>query len=125
MKKFILFTLMALMTVCFSIKPVIAGGYADRLMEKQYRQALNKGCENIRAKNPAAAAALGLLPGGGSFYTGEIALGVADLLLWPFSAIWDMPLAYVRAKQINKEETILYCEAEAEAENKDKVKEKL
>ncbi len=89
---------------------VFAKDYAERLMEKKYRKALTVGCEHVKVKNPATAAILGLLPGGGSFYTGEIGLGIADLLLWPFSPIWDAPLAYSRAKEINMEETIFSCE---------------
>ena len=38
----------------------------------------------IEDKAPAAGAALGLLPGGGSFYAREPVFGVVTLLTWPF-----------------------------------------
>lgn len=43
----------------------------------------------IKEKNPSVGAALGILPGGGSFYAGEIGLGIVNLILWPFSVCWD------------------------------------
>jgi len=43
----------------------------------------------VKDKDPGTAAALGILPGGGSFYTGNIGLGVVNLLLWPASILWD------------------------------------
>lgn len=91
--------------------PCFARDYADILLERKYRDALDAGCKPIDSKSPAAAALWGLLPGGGSFYTGQTALGIIDFLTWPFSPFWDMPLGYKKAKQINKEETILYCKA--------------
>lgn len=90
--------------------PIKAESYATMLVDKKYRAALNAGCDDIKRKNPATAVVLGILPGGGSFYTGEIGLGIADLLLWPFSVIWDMPLAGKKAREINASETVLNCE---------------
>jgi hypothetical protein len=84
--------------------------YGDLIQEKKYREALRVGCDDIKRKNTSTAVVLGLLPGGGSFYTGEIGLGIADLLLWPFSPIWDMPLAGKKAIEINMTETIMACE---------------
>lgn len=110
MKKFfVLFILLSFLTISSN---AYADAYADRIQAKKYRQALVKGCEPVVVKDPATAAALGLLPGGGSFYTGHFALGVVDLLTWPFSCIWDMPLAYKRAEKKNQEETIFTCELE-------------
>ncbi|WP_097460366.1 hypothetical protein [Mangrovitalea sediminis] len=43
----------------------------------------------VEKKNPTLAAGLGILPGGGSFYTGHIGLGILNLLLWPASVLWD------------------------------------
>ncbi|MCT4574778.1 MAG: hypothetical protein OIF36_02185 [Alphaproteobacteria bacterium] len=43
----------------------------------------------VQEKDPTAAAFLGLLPGGGSFYTRQYGYGVANLLLWPLSILWD------------------------------------
>ena len=57
----------------------------------------------VEDKDPCAAAALGVLPGCGSFYTRQYVLGVVDLLLWPASVIWDPFIAYNQAKVINYE----------------------
>lgn len=43
----------------------------------------------VEEKNVALAGFLGILPGGGSFYTEEYAFGVLNLLLWPASVLWD------------------------------------
>jgi len=110
MKKTIKFLMVtAILFSCTS--SVFAKNYAERIMEQKYRKALTMGCEHIEEKSPATAAILGLLPGGGSFYTGAMGLGVADVVLWPFgSTLWDSPLAWNRAKKINMEETIFNCE---------------
>lgn len=55
----------------------------------------------IQEKNPGAGAALGLLPGGGSFYGREYGFGVANLLLWPLSILWDPISGYDAARSIN------------------------
>lgn len=59
----------------------------------------------IKEKKPQAALWLGLLPGGGSWYTNQYALGFADLLLWPISAFWDGPNAMLSAYRRNYEAT--------------------
>jgi hypothetical protein len=53
-------------------------------------------------QNAGLAFGLGFLPGGGSFYTGSYVLGVVDLLLWPFSVIWDAPIAAAKASKSRK-----------------------
>lgn len=55
----------------------------------------------VEEKNPGAAAALGILPGGGSFYTGQYGLGVVDLLFWPVSILWDPINGYAAANVTN------------------------
>ena len=55
----------------------------------------------IQEKSPGAGAALGLLPGGGSFYGREYGFGVANLLLWPLSILWDPISGYDAARTIN------------------------
>jgi len=52
-------------------------------------------------KNVGLAAALGLLPGGGSLYTKNYVVGVVDLLLWPMSVLWDPINGLNGAKEIN------------------------
>ena len=55
----------------------------------------------VEEKKPKVAAALGVLPGGGSFYTRQWGMGVVDLLLWPWSIIWDPFIGYSGAEAIN------------------------
>lgn len=55
----------------------------------------------VEEKNPGAAAGLGILPGGGSFYTRNYGLGIVNLLLWPASVLWDPMSGYDGAKSIN------------------------
>jgi hypothetical protein len=57
----------------------------------------------IPEKNPKTAAALGILPGGGTFYVRAYAWGFFDLLLWPLSIIWDPAIAASKANQMKKE----------------------
>ena len=53
----------------------------------------------VMEKSPGLAAGLGLLPGGGSFYTGEIGAGIVDLLFWPLSMFWD-PIVGLNAAEM-------------------------
>jgi len=55
----------------------------------------------VEEKNTGTATALGFLPGVGSFYTRQYALGVVDLLLWPLSIFWDPIAGYEGAQNIN------------------------
>lgn len=55
----------------------------------------------VEEKNVGAAAALGLLPGGGSFYTRNYGIGVVNLLFWPASILWDPFSGMNGAKSIN------------------------
>lgn len=55
----------------------------------------------VEEKSPGTASALGLLPGGGSFYTGNTGLGIVNLLLWPTSILWDPVSGSDGAKTIN------------------------
>lgn len=83
----------------------------DQILKEKYNYAIAGGCKRVVVKAPSTAAVLGFLPGGGSFYTREKVLGVADLLLWPFgSSLWDAPLAWKRAKVMNMEETLSSCQ---------------
>lgn len=52
-------------------------------------------------KSVGAAFAFGILPGGGSFYTRNYAIGVVDLLLWPISVLWDPINGVNGANEIN------------------------
>lgn len=55
----------------------------------------------VEEKDPTAGAWLGVLPGGGSFYTRHAGLGIVNLLFWPASILWDPVSGYDGAKVIN------------------------
>ena len=56
---------------------------------------------SVEEKNPGTGAALGILPGGGSFYTRNYGLGIVNLLFWPLSIFWDPVNGYEGALSIN------------------------
>lgn len=64
----------------------------------------------VQEKNEGTAAALGILPGGGSFYARSPGLGILNLLLWPISILWD-PISGVSGSQ-----SINYYATKANAE---------
>jgi len=106
-----LFKTLLILTFLLSFtQSALAEDYANIALKKNYKKALDKGCKEIELKDPATAVVLGVFPGGGSFYTGRFGLGVADLLLWTFSPLWDAPLAWHKAKKLNMEETVFRCE---------------
>jgi hypothetical protein len=70
----------------------------------------------VEEKNPKTAAALGLLPGFGSFYTGHWVIGVADLCVWPYSIAWDPVNGYNGAQQINYAATKTAIESKTQQE---------
>ncbi len=55
----------------------------------------------VEEKKVGLAAGLGILPGGGSFYSREYGLGVVNLLCWPFSILWDPISGYNASQRIN------------------------
>jgi hypothetical protein len=60
----------------------------------------------IEEKNPTTAWWLGLLPGGGSFYTRQYGYGAINLLTWPLSIFWDPFNGSGGAKDVNYEATM-------------------
>lgn len=70
-------------------------------IQKQEYDAMAASGVLYKEKNPGTGAALGILPGGGSFYAGEIGLGVVNLLLWPVSILWDPISGYEGSKADN------------------------
>ena len=82
---------------------VLLVGCATPLTQSQKReyQAMKSKGMLIEEKNPGAGAALGILPGGGSFYAREPGFGVVNLLFWPLSVLWDPVSGYEGAKSIN------------------------
>lgn len=69
----------------------LASGCATGLNSMQEREYRAMQSENVlvQEKNPTTGAVLGILPGGGSFYAREPALGIVNLLFWPLSILWD------------------------------------
>ena len=61
---------------------------------------------SVHEKETSTATALGFLPGGGSFYTRNYGLGVINLLLWPYSVLWDPISGYNGAQEINFQATL-------------------
>lgn len=55
----------------------------------------------VEEKNPTLAACLGLLPGCGSFYTGNYLLGAVDFITWPVSILWDPIAGFNQARVLN------------------------
>jgi hypothetical protein len=55
----------------------------------------------VEEKSTGTAAGLGLLFGGGSFYTRNYGLGVVNLLFWPLSICWDPVSGTNGAENIN------------------------
>lgn len=86
-----------------TLTAILASGCATPITtnQKQELQAYKAKGLAVEEKNPGAAAALGILPGGGSFYVREYGLGVVNLLLWPASILWDPLSGYQGAQSIN------------------------
>ncbi len=72
----------------------------------------------VEEKDPKLAAVLGVLPGGGSFYTGEIGLGIVNFVVWPYSILWDPISGADAAKKINFYATVAEMEANRDREFK-------
>lgn len=79
--------------------PIVAFGLAcslftgcasglNSMQAQEYKTWESKGLL-VKDKDPGTASALGILPGGGSFYVGEVGLGIVNLLMWPASILWD------------------------------------
>ncbi len=89
-------TIIAVLAILFS-------GCATKLTTYQDHELQSYKSKNLyfEEKSPGAAAGFGILPGGGSFYTGNYGLGVVNLLLWPVSILWDPISGYDGAETIN------------------------
>jgi hypothetical protein len=90
-------------TLFFALSAIFLSGCATPLStaQKQELQGLKAKGYAVEEKNPGAAAALGILPGFGSFYVREYGAGVVNLLLWPASVLWDPVSGYEGARSIN------------------------
>jgi hypothetical protein len=93
----------------FTVATLIAltGGCATGLNSSQEAELASYRANNlaVEEKNSGAAAGLGLLPGGGSFYGRAYGYGVVNLLLWPISILWDPVSGYDAAESINYQAT--------------------
>ena len=70
----------------------------------------------VEEKDPTVAATRGVLPGGGSFYTREVELGILNLFTWPLSILWDPISAHAAATKMNFYATIAEMQAERDKE---------
>ena len=73
--------------------------------EERVYMEMSRDGHRVEEKDPVLGAFLGLLPGVGSFYTGQIGWGVFDLLLWPYSMIWDPFIGYENSQWRNFQAT--------------------
>lgn len=85
----------------------IAGGCASMTpgQRELYLEACAEGESIASYPNTALAGILSILPGGGQFYNGQVALGLVNLLLWPLSYLWAIPSAIIDAGTIRKVRT--------------------
>ncbi|WP_273207302.1 hypothetical protein [Marinobacter subterrani] len=93
-KSMVLSVILSVLMISGCATPLSSG------QKQEYRGYQAKGLA-VEEKNPGAAAALGILPGFGSFYVREYGAGVVNLLLWPASILWDPMSGYQGAQSIN------------------------
>lgn len=84
-----------------------SGLNSQQTAELEYYEARNLA---VIEKSPGTGAALGLLPGGGSFYGRSYGLGVVNLLFWPLSILWDPVSGYDASQRINYTATRVHLE---------------
>lgn len=87
--------------VLLAVTTVSSGCASLNSVQRAEYQSMKATGVAIEEKQPVLGAALGILPGGGSFYTRQWGLGVADLLLWPMSIAWDPIAGYQGSEAIN------------------------
>ncbi|MYL27565.1 MULTISPECIES: hypothetical protein [Halomonadaceae] len=90
----------------------IAAGCASPLTSSQSRQLAEYEARGlvVQEKSTGGATAAGLLPGGGSWYTGHYGPAVANTLLWPASILWDPVSGYNGARTANYFATVAHVE---------------
>lgn len=90
----------------------LAAGCASPLTNSQSRELAEYKANGLKVeeKNEAGAAAAGLLPGGGSWYTGNYGPAIINTLFWPTSVIWDPVSGYNGARTANYYATVSHVE---------------
>ena len=91
-----------------------AGGL-NSMQKREYAAFEHEGVL-IEEKSPTLGVVLGILPGFGSFYVREPGFGIANLLLWPASVLWDPVSGYDGAMSINYDITKHHIKKKKEKE---------
>jgi hypothetical protein len=103
--------------ICLLCGVLLAGCASVNSHEKHaYRELKTEGAPCEKVAEPAAAALLNILPGGGDIYlaTGDGAnhwnwgAFVLDLATWPISPLWAIPQGAVTADTVNKKECVAF-----------------
>jgi len=105
-------------TLVVSLAVVTLSGCATMLTSEQkreYHEFQAKGLV-VKEKSPGTGAALGILPGGGSFYARAYGWGVVNLLMWPMSILWDPVSGYQGSMTINYYATKTHVESKVRNE---------
>jgi hypothetical protein len=91
------------LAACVILGATTLAGCATPLnsMQKQELSTFRAKGYEVNEKDPSTGAVLGILPGGGSFYTQNYGLGIVNLLLWPASILWDPISGHDGAESIN------------------------
>ena len=107
-------------TIALSVLLALSLGGCANLSRSEKIMLRELGSHGIRptdqkAKHPAVAGALNILPGFGNFYLAagteeseQWLYGFLNLLAWPLSIVWGIPEAAIDANTINKRETVYY-----------------
>lgn len=90
------------LTVCLLLCVVVSMGCVHLTQEQidLYEEMIAAGEPVSGYPNMLVSGALSILPGGGQFYNGQIGLGIVDLMFWPLSYFWSIPVAILDAKAI-------------------------
>ena len=85
------------------IAGALATGCASPLTSSQSRQMSEYEAKGVVVEEKSATGAVlaGLLPGGGSWYTGHYGPAIANTILWPASVLWDPISGYNGARTAN------------------------
>ena len=102
---------MGLCAAVIAVSLCLVGGCSDPHYGLKEHQIQNlkewdeAGVELVKKKDPATSCGWGFVLGIGSFYNGDIGLGILDLLLWPLSICWEPFIAPAHSNRINYEAT--------------------